>query len=257
MNEIQIFNNKEFGNIRTVNIDGEPWFVGKDVAEALGYSNSRKALADHVHYDDKGVTKCDTLGGKQDLTVINESGLYALIFGSKLESAKRFKHWVTSEVLPAIYHNGGYIQGQENLSDTELMAKAILVAQKTIEQKNQIIEQQKEKIEQDRPKTIFADAVSASETSILVGDLAKLICQNGYQIGQKRLFEWLRQNGYLMKCGSSRNMPTQRYLEQGLFEVKESNVQNPDGSIRITRTTKITGRGQLYFVNKFLGRKEE
>lgn len=257
MNEIQIFNNKEFGNIRTVNIDGEPWFVGKDVAEALGYSNSRKALADHVHDDDKGVTKCDTLGGKQDLTVINESGLYALIFGSKLESAKRFKHWVTSEVLPAIYHNGGYIQGQENLSDTELMAKAILVAQKTIEQKNQIIEKQKEKIEQDRPKTIFADAVSASETSILVGDLAKLICQNGYQIGQKRLFEWLRQNGYLMKCGSSRNMPTQRYLEQGLFEVKESNVQNPDGSIRITRTTKITGRGQLYFVNKFLGRKEE
>lgn len=257
MNEIQIFNNKEFGNIRTVNIDGEPWFVGKDVAEALGYSNSRKALADHVHDDDKGVTKCDTLGGKQDLTVINESGLYALIFGSKLEAAKRFKHWVTSEVLPAIYHNGGYIQGQENLSDTELMAKAILVAQKTIEQKNQIIEQQKEKIEQDRPKTIFADAVSASETSILVGDLAKLICQNGYQIGQKRLFEWLRQNGYLMKCGSSRNMPTQRYLEQGLFEVKESNVQNPDGSIRITRTTKITGRGQLYFVNKFLGRKEE
>lgn len=257
MNKIQIFNNEEFGNIRTVNIDGEPWFVGKDVAEALGYSNSRKALADHVHDDDKGVTKCDTLGGKQDLTVINESGLYALIFGSKLESAKRFKHWVTSEVLPAIYHNGGYIQGQENLSDTELMAKAILVAQKTIEQKNQIIEQQKEKIKQDRPKAIFADAVSASETSILVGDLAKLICQNGYQIGQKRLFEWLRQNGYLMKCGSSRNMPTQRYLEQGLFEVKESNVQNPDGSIRITRTTKITGRGQLYFVNKFLGRKEE
>lgn len=257
MNEIQIFNNKEFGSIRTVNIDGEPWFVGKDVAEALGYSNSRKALADHVHDDDKGVTKCDTLGGKQDLTVINESGLYALIFGSKLESAKRFKHWVTSEVLPAVYHNGGYIQGQENLSDTELMAKAILVAQKTIEQKNQIIEKQKEKIEQDRPKAIFADAVSASETSILVGDLAKLICQNGYQIGQKRLFEWLRQNGYLMKCGSSRNMPTQRYLEQGLFEVKESNVQNPDGSIRITRTTKITGRGQLYFVNKFLGRKEE
>ena len=257
MNKIQIFNNEEFGNIRTVNIDGEPWFVGKDVAEALGYSNSRKALADHVHDDDKGVTKCDTLGGKQDLTVINESGLYALIFGSKLESAKRFKHWVTSEVLPAIYHNGGYIQGQENLSDTELMAKAILVAQKTIEQKNQIIKQQKEKIKQDRPKAIFADAVSASETSILVGDLAKLICQNGYQIGQKRLFEWLRQNGYLMKCGSSRNMPTQRYLEQGLFEVKESNVQNPDGSIRITRTTKITGRGQLYFVNKFLGRKEE
>ena len=137
------------------------------------------------------------------------------------------------------------------------MARALKIADKQIEElkeNNHLLEQ---KIEQDRPKTIFADAVSASETSILVGDLAKLICQNGYQIGQKRLFEWLRQNGYLMKCGSSRNMPTQRYLEQGLFEVKESNVQNPDGSIRITRTTKITGRGQLYFVNKFLGRKEE
>ena len=139
----------------------------------------------------------------------------------------------------------------------QVMARALKIADKQIEElkeNNHLLEQ---KIEQDRPKTIFADAVSASETSILVGDLAKLICQNGYQIGQKRLFEWLRKNGYLMKCGSSRNMPTQRYLEQGLFEVKESNVQNPDGSIRITRTTKITGRGQLYFVNKFLGRKEE
>ena len=139
----------------------------------------------------------------------------------------------------------------------QVMARALKIADKQIEElkeNNHLLEQ---KIEQDRPKTIFADAVSASETSILVGDLAKLICQNGYQIGQKRLFEWLRQNGYLMKCGSSRNVPTQRYLEQGLFEVKESNVQNPDGSIRITRTTKITGRGQLYFVNKFLGRKEE
>lgn len=173
--------------------------------------------------------------------------MYSLIFGSKLESAKRFKHWVTSEVLPAIRKTGGY---QSVPQGKELLALAVLEAQKTIEEQNH-------KIKEMQPKAIFADAVSASETSILVGDLAKLICQNGYQIGQKRLFEWLRQNGYLMKCGSSRNMPTQRYLEQGLFEVKESNVQNPDGSIRITRTTKITGRGQLYFVNKFLGRKEE
>lgn len=145
--------------------------------------------------------------------------------------------------------------GQENLSDSELMAKAILVAQKTIEHKNQIIEQQKAKIEQDRPKTIFADAVSASHTSILIGDLAKLICQNGYQIGQKRLFQWMRDNGYLMVSGSSRNMPKQKYVEQGLFEIKESNVQNPDGSVRITRTTKVSGKGQLYFVNKFLGQE--
>ena len=248
MNEIQIFNNEEFGNIRTVNIDGEPWFVGKDVANALGYSNNRKAISDHVEEEDKrdGVTIRDSIGREQNPILINESGVYSLIFGSKLESAKRFKHWVTSEVLPAIRKTGGY---QSVPQGKELLALAVLEAKKTIEEQNH-------KIKEMQPKVIFADAVSASETSILVGDLAKLICQNGYQIGQKRLFEWLRQNGYLMKCGSSRNMPTQRYLEQGLFEVKESNVQNPDGSIRITRTTKITGRGQLYFVNKFLGRKE-
>lgn len=249
MNEIQIFNNKEFGNIRTVNIDGEPWFVGKDVANALGYSNNRKAISDHVGEEDKrdGVTIRDSIGREQNPILINESGMYSLIFGSKLESAKRFKHWVTSEVLPTIRKTGSY---QSVPQGKELLALAVLEAQKTIEEQNH-------KIKEMQPKAIFADAVSASETSILVGDLAKLICQNGYQIGQKRLFEWLRQNGYLMKCGSSRNMPTQRYLEQGLFEVKESNVQNPDGSIRITRTTKITGRGQLYFVNKLLGRKEE
>lgn len=249
MNEIQIFNNKEFGNIRTVNIAGEPWFVGKDVANALGYSNNRKAISDHVGEEDKrdGVTIRDSIGREQNPILINESGMYSLIFGSKLESAKRFKHWVTSEVLPTIRKTGSY---QSVPQGKELLALAVLEAQKTIEEQNH-------KIKEMQPKAIFADAVSASETSILVGDLAKLICQNGYQIGQKRLFEWLRQNGYLMKCGSSRNMPTQRYLEQGLFEVKESNVQNPDGSIRITRTTKITGRGQLYFVNKFLGRKEE
>lgn len=247
MNKIQIFNNDEFGNIRTVNIDGEPWFVGKDVANALGYTNPQKAVRDHISVEDRGVNEMDTPSGKQNLTIINESGLYALIFGSKLESAQRFKHWVTSDVLPAIRKTGGY---QTVPQGKELLALAVLEAQKTIEEQNH-------KIKEMQPKAIFADAVSASETSILVGDLAKLICQNGYQIGQKRLFEWLRQNGYLMKCGSSRNMPTQRYLEQGLFEVKESNVQNPDGSIRITRTTKITGRGQLYFVNKFLGGKEE
>lgn len=139
------------------------------------------------------------------------------------------------------------------MSDAELMAKALMVAQKQIEQRNAIIEQQKAQIELDKPKTIFADAVSASKTSILVGDLAKLICQNGYQIGQKRLFDWLRNNGYLIKSGQSKNMPMQRFVEQGLFEIKESSVQNPDGSVRITKTTKITGKGQIYFVNKFVG----
>lgn len=252
MSELQIFKSEEFGEIRTVTINNEPWFVGKDVAEALGYADAFGALKKHVDAEDKQNCQNDSFGTPRGMTVINESGIYALIFGSKLDSAKRFKHWVTSEVLPSIRKNGGYIQNQENLSDSELMAKALLVAQKTIEQRNQIIEQQRQKIIADKPKTIFADAVATSNTSILIGDLAKLICQNGHKIGQKRLFQWLRDNGYLMKDGNSRNMPKQRYVEMGLFEIKESNLQNPDGSVRITRTTKVTGKGQVYFINKFL-----
>ena len=134
----------------------------------------------------------------------------------------------------------------------QVMARALRIADRQIEELKSHNLQLEQKIEADKPKTIFADAVSTSKTSILVGDLAKLICQNGYQIGQKRLFSWLRDNGYLVKSGSSYNMPMQRYVEQGLFEVKESNVQNPDGSVRITRTTKVTGKGQVYFVNKFI-----
>jgi len=260
MNSLQVFNSAEFGEVRTVTIDNEPWFVGKDIAEVLGYGNSRDALTTHVDDEDKTIIQRSDFPTleipNRGMVIINESGLYSLILSSKLPTAKRFKHWVTNEVLPAIRKNGGYIAGQENLSDAELMAKAILVAQRTIEEKNKVIEQQRQKIETDKPKTIFADAVSTSKTSILIGDLAKLICQNGYKIGQKRLFQWMRDNGYLMKKGFSYNMPTQRYVEQGLFEVKESNVQNPDGSVRITRTTKVSGKGQVYFVNKFLGRKE-
>ena len=252
MNELQIFNSEEFGEIRTITKDNETYFVGKDIAKALGFTNPRDAIATHVFDEDKGVDTIDTLGGKQSMTVINESGVYALVFGSRLESAKRFKHWVTSEVLPSIRKNGGYIAGQETLSDEELLSKALMVAQRKIDEKNNIIAMQDSRIQGMIPKEIFADAVSASHTSILVGDLAKLICQNGVQIGQKRLFEWLRENNFLIKSGTSRNMPKQRYVEQGLFEVKESNIQNPDGSVRITKTTKVTGKGQVYFVNKFL-----
>ena len=246
MNELKIFKNEEFGEIRTVQIDNETYFVGKDIAAALGYERPTKAIQDHVEVEDKDeVPFRDTIGRMQRTIVINESGVYALIFGSKLESAKRFKHWVTSEVLPSIRKTEGYIYGQETMSDSELISKALLVAQRQLEERNK-------QIEQMQPKAIFADAVAASKTSILIGDLAKLICQNGVQIGQKRLFDYLRENGFLIKSGASKNMPTQRYVEQGLFEIKESNVQNPDGSIRITKTTKVTGKGQVYFVNKFL-----
>lgn len=254
MNELTVFENSEFGSVRTITIDNEPWFVGVDVAKALGYSNPRKAISDHC----KGVTKRDTptSSGIQPISYINEGDMYRLIMRSKLPSAEKFEDWVVNEVLPSIRKNGGYIAGQETLSDDELLEKAILIAQRKIAERDRIIEQQRQKIEQDKPKTIFADAVSTSKTSILIGDLAKLICQNGVQIGQKRLFDWLRQNNFLIKNGSSRNMPQQRYVEQGLFEVKESNVQNPDGSVRITRTTKVTGKGQVYFVNKFLNNTE-
>lgn len=247
MNELKVFNSEEFGDVRTVTINGDPWFVGKDVAAALGFTNPRDAISTHVFDEDKGVESIDTLGGKQKMTVINESGLYALVFGSRLKSAQRFKHWVTSEVLPAIRRTGGYQMPAPQ--GKELLALAVLEAQKTIEAQNTEIERMK-------PKAIFADAVSASNSSILIGDLAKLLRQNGVDTGQKRLFEQLRNEGYLMKTGSSRNMPKQKYVANGFFQIKETVISNPDGSVRMTKTTKVTGKGQQYFLNKYLKNKE-
>ena len=245
MTELQVFNHRQFGTVRAVEIQGEPWLVGKDVAESLGYTNPRKAIIDHVEPEDKGVTKCDTLGGNQNLTVINESGLYSLVFGSKLPEAKKFKHWVTSEVLPSIRRDGGYMHTSPDMTDEEIMARAVLLGQKKIEE-------QAKRIQEMRPKEIFADRVSASESSILVGDLAKLLKQNGVDMGQKRLFRWLRDKGYLIKYGISYNLPTQRSMELGLFEIKETTITHSDGHISISKTVKVTGKGQVYFVNKFL-----
>lgn len=243
MNKVKIFNSEEFGDVRTVTINGDPWFVGKDVAAALGFTNPRDAISTHVFDEDKGVESIDTLGGKQKMTVINESGLYALVFGSRLKSAQRFKHWVTSEVLPAIRKTGSYQAPQGK----ELLALAVLEAQKTIEEQSKAIERMK-------PKEIFADAVSTSQTSILVGDLAKLLRQNGVDIGQKRLFEYLRNHGYLIKRkGSDWNMPTQKSMNMGLFEIKENTHIDGNGCNIVTRTPKATGKAQIYFVNKFVG----
>lgn len=249
MNDLQIFSNAEFGEIRTINLDGTPWFVGKDVAVILGYSNSRKAIIDHVDEEDKGVTKCDTLGGSQELTVINESGLYSLVLSSKLPTAKKFKRWVTSEVLPSIRKHSAYMT-PEKLEEVLLNPDTLIRLATDLKQEREQRIAAQAKIEADKPKVLFADAVCASHTSILVGDLAKILKQNGIDIGQNRLFSYLRDNGYLMKKKESKNMPTQRSMELGLFEVKESTVANPDGSIRITKTTKVTGKGQIYFINK-------
>ena len=244
MNDLTIFNSNEFGEIRTVTIDGKPYFVATDVATALGYVNPRKAVNDHC----KGVTKRDTptSSGVQQMSYINEGDLYRLIMKSKLPSAEKFESWVVDEVLPAIRKTGSYqMQAPQG---KELLALAVLEAQKTIEA-------QTAEIERMKPKEIFADAVAASRTSILIGDLAKLLRQNGAETGQRRLFDWLRENGYLIKRkGSDWNMPTQRSMELGLFEVKENTVNNPDGSVRTNRTTKVTGKGQQYFINKFIGK---
>ena len=246
MNELQLFS-FENHEVRSLLINDEPYFVGKDVAEILGYKNPRDAVNKHVDDEDKGVAKCDTLGGVQELTIINESGLYSLVLSSKLPSAKKFKRWVTSEVLPALRKTGQY-QVKE-LSGQELMAKALIEAQSVLASKDKQIEQMK-------PKVVFADAVATSHTSILVGELAKILKQNGIDMGQKRLFAWLREKGYLIKRqGTDYNMPTQKAMELGLFEIKEGSYVNGSGVNITTKTPKVTGKGQQYFINKFLAKE--
>lgn len=254
MNELQIFNSEEFGDIRTVTIENEPWFVGKDVAEILGYERGTKAVVDHVDAEDRKMLDGEAQSyfgielGQRGGWLINESGLYGLILSSKLPSAKRFKHWVTSEVLPSIRKHGVYAV-DALLANPEMAIKAF-TALKEEREKNKVLEADNQRM---KPKEIFADAVSTSHTSILIGDLAKLLKQNGIETGQKRLFDWLRENGYLIKRkGSDWNMPTQKSMDLGLIEIKESTVNNPDGSVRINKTPKVTGKGQQYFINKFL-----
>lgn len=254
MNELQIFKNEEFGEIRTIEVNNQPWFVGKDVADILGYSNPQKAIRDHIKDKHKTVNETFTVNGTAPV-LIDEAGVYSLVMRSKLPKAEEFQEWVTSEVLPTIRKTGGYINGSEAMSDSEIMAKALLVAQKTIEANKEKINQLMSDNERMKPKALFADAVANSDGTILIGELAKLIKQNGYDIGQKRLFAWMRENGYLIKQqGSSYNMPTQKAMQLELFKIKESSIIQPDGAVRLTRTVKVTGKGQQYFINKFLGK---
>lgn len=253
MNELEIFRNPEFGKVRTVVIENEPFFIGSDVAECLGYSDTQKAVKMHVDIEDKLTRQIVVSAQNRNVIIINESGLYSLILSSKLPEAKKFKRWITSEVIPAIRKNGGYIAGQEQMTDDELLTQAVLVAQRKIAERDERIKSLESDNSRMKPKEIFADAVATSHTSILVGELAKIIKQNGVDIGQARLFEWLRNNGYLIKRkGVDWNMPTQKSMDLGLFEIKEGSIQNADGSVRITKTSKVTGKGQQYFINKFL-----
>lgn len=246
--EIQIFKNDEFGEVRTLIVNNEPWFVGKDVARALGYVREADAIRVHVDDDDKGVGETQTPGGSQQVTIINESGLYSLILSSKLPTAKKFKHWVTSDVLPSIRKTGNY-----SLRVPQTFAEALRLAANQQEQ----IEHQQKQLEADKPKVAFADAITSSNTSCLVGELAKLIKQavertgRKIQIGQNRFFQWLRENGFLGKSANFYNIANQEYIEQGLFELKKT-VHDENGVLVTKTTTKITGKGQSYFINGFL-----
>lgn len=255
MHELKIFESPEFGTVRTVTINGEPWLVGKDVAEALGYSNTRDALDRHVDTEDKNtVANPDGKRGNPNMTIINESGLYALVLSSKLPTARRYRHWVTSEVLPSIRKHGLYATAETAerlLSDPDFVIRLFT----EIKAEKEMRQQLEAEAAANAPKVLFADSVEASKTSILVFDLAKLIRQNGVDIGGKRLFAWMRDNGYLVRRkGADYNMPTQKAMEMGLFEVKETAITYADGHISVNRTPKVTGRGQVYFINKFLAR---
>lgn len=251
MQQLQTFMYDEQAVRTLFDSKGEVFFVGNDVAKLLGYSNYRNAVINHVDTEDKQRTQIEDAGQSREMTIINESGLYSLILSSKLPTAKQFKRWVTSEVLPNIRKHGTHMT-------PETIEKVLADPDTIIQIATQLKEERAKRmqaevvIEQQKPKVLFAQAVETSETSILVGQLAKLLTQNGVNIGQNRLFSWLRENGYLGKKGAHYNEPTQYAVERGWFEVVERTMQNPDGSVRITRTTKVTGKGQVYFINKLL-----
>lgn len=248
MNEImKVFNSAEFGPIRTAKINNDIYFVGKDVADALGYVDTNKAVSMHVDDEDKKLNdKTSPSFGQRGATLINESGLYSLVLSSKLDGAKRFKRWVTSEVLPALRKTGSY-----SMNIPQTLPEALRAYADEVEQHNRT----KALVEAQRPKVLFADAVSTSNTDILVGDLAKLLSQNGYAVGQNRLFEQLRNEGFLIsRKGNSYNMPTQKAMEMGLFRIKETAITHSDGRVSLNKTPKVTGKGQQYFINRFIGK---
>lgn len=242
-----IFNNENFGSITTVMIEDNPWFVGNDVAKALGYTNYRNAVSKHVDNDDKLRTQIEYAGQQRQIMLVNESGMYALIFGSKLDKAKEFKHWVTSEVLPQIRKTGGYIPIEKDDDDLTIMAKALNIMQNTLTQKDELLAQKEEVISQQKPLVDFANTVSATPTMVDMKTMAKLLEKENQDIhmGRNKLFAWLRKEGYLM----SDNTPYERYVKQGIFKLTESEVETKNGNKLITKTY-VTGKGQLYLAKK-------
>ena len=246
-NEIQIFRNDRFGTIRALSVDGEPWFVAKDILEMLDLDRTALRKLDE---DEKGVDTIHTPGGDQQVTTVSEAGFYKLVLKSRKPEAKAFQRWVTHEVLPAIRRTGGYMVARDETPE-QTMARAVLIAQDTIDR-------QRREIEELRPKALFADAVAASDKTMLIGEFAKVLRQNGVPMGQNRLFQWMRNNGYLIsRRGSSYNLPTQRSMELGLFRVKETAVTHSDGHVTTSLTTKLLPKGQMYFLDKFVGAQSD
>lgn len=247
MNDLTVFQNDQFGQLRTVQKDGQPWFVAADVCRALEISNNRDALS-RLDTDEKGVALTDTPGGTQEMTVVSEPGLYSLVLGSRKPEARQFKRWVTHDVIPSIRSHGAYLTPElteQVLSDPDTIIRLATDLKK--ERSARI--QAEQKIAEDAPKVLFADSVSNSSSDILVGELAKLLHQNGLDIGQNRLYDLLRKDGYIMK---NTTIPTQYAMERGWFRVVERTIVDPGGATRITKTTKVTGKGQLYFINRYL-----
>lgn len=247
MEKLQLFN-FENQQVRTLKLNDEPYFVGKDVAKILGYSRTADALKAHVDEDDKLTRQFTDSGQSRKMYVINESGLYSLILSSKMPNAKKFKHWVTSEVLPAIRKHGAYMTDEKAFDVVHNKNGLAELLQQAADQ----LKQKDIQIEEMKPKAMLADAITASETSILVGEMAKILKKNGINTGQNRFFKWLRANGYLIKRkGTDYNMPTQKSMNLKLFEIKERTIVDGN-STRIVKTPKITGNGQQYFTNLFL-----
>lgn len=259
-NEIQKFDFKG-SSLRTLTDEaGEPWFVAKDVCDILGMSNPSMAVTALDKDEVAQIDPKDYLGSEnrsnQAVNIVSEPGLYKLIMRSRKPEAKEFQRWVTHEVLPSIRRTGGYIPTTDADDDMTILAKAVMIGQRTMEAQKQKIAEQQTRIVELEPKARFADAVAASDGTCLVGELAKMLRQNGMDIGQNRLFRLLQADGYLGKSGSNRNVPTQRAMELGLFRIKETTVTHADGHTTVSRTPKVTGKGQRYFIDRYWGRTQ-
>lgn len=253
--DLQLFSSERFGKLRATQIDCEVWFAATDVAKALGYRDANqitRALDDDEKRWSEG-TLSECTHSHLGIRLINESGLYRVLMRSQRPEAIPFQRWLAHEVVPEIRRNGGYIATSTEDSDADIMARALLIAQKTIDRKNELIALHEATIEDMKPKALFADTVADSDGTCLIGELAKMMCQNGLEIGQNRLFKLLQRDGYLGKSGSNRNVPTQRSMDMKLFRIKETAVTHSDGRVTINRTPKVTGKGQAYFIGRYCG----